>query len=475
MVIAGPLSAPRSCPGPMPAAATLAAALLAALAGALLGCVSGLVPGLHSNNMAIVLAAVAAPLVAVVTLGVLEPDQGGVALVVSAAVVACAIAHTVANIVPSIFLAAPEGDTALTVLPGHRMMLAGRGLEALRVSVASSLVALLACMLLLLPVRMAFAPPMDLHGRLRPWLGPGLLLVSALMIASEARRASDRRRVLSPRAACATAVLVFLGAGVLGHSVVFADGALLADGQGDYGGFAALFIGLFGTPTLILAIAFPLSAPPDQGDAGHGGRGSPSLPAVLRGTLAGAVVGWFPGISSAQATILAVSREDGDGGDSIRGARRFIAGVSAVNTANALFNLVALATFLRVRSGAAAAVQDLSGWTAAPWGDGLLPPPGVALLLLAAAVGGVVAAPVTLVTGRLASRVASRLAEGRSLLFVLLVLGGCCWAFGGQAEFGVLAVSTALGMVPPLLGLMRVHLMGAITLPLAIGLILPLA
>jgi putative membrane protein len=455
----------------MPAGATITVALLAALVGALLGCLSGLVPGLHSNNVAIVLAALSAPLIAVITLGIFEPDRGGTALVVSAAIVACAIAHTVANIVPSIFLAAPEGDTALTVLPGHRMLLAGRGLDALRVSVASSLVALLACMLLLLPMRMAFAPPMDLHGRLRPWLGPGLLLVSALMIASERHRASSGRRVLSPHVACAAALLIFLGAGALGYSVVFADGALLTGGRGAYGGFAALFIGLFGLPTIILAIAKPPTMPPLQGDEGDAGEAGLSLSAVLRGTVAGAVVGWFPGISSAQATILAVSRRDGDGGDSIRGASRFIAGVSAVNTANVVFNLVALATFLRVRSGAAAAVLSLSSWPAAPWEYGIMPPFDVTVLLLAAAVGGVVAAPVTLITGRFVSRMASRLAERRVLLTVLLVLTGCCWAFGGNAAFLVLVVSTALGLVPPLIGLMRVHLMGSITLPLALGLI----
>ena len=194
-------------------------------------------------------------------------------------------------------------------------------------------------------------------------------------------------------------------------------------------------------------------------------------PLVVGVGLLGMVVGWFPGVSSAQATILAVSKRDGDGGDSVDGARRFIAGVSAVNTANAVFNLVALATFLRVRSGASAAVLSLSGWAAPPWDGALLPPSDVAALLVAAAVGGVVAAPATLAVGRLASRSASRLADLRALYAILVALVACCWVFGDKGALLVLAVSTALGLVPPLIGLMRVHLMGAITLPLALMLI----
>jgi putative membrane protein len=43
-----------------------------------------------------------------------------------------------------------------------------------------------------------------------------------------------------------------------------------------------------------------------------------------------------------------------------------------------------------------------------------------------------------------------------------------CWT-GGALALPVVVIATALGMVPPKLGLMRVHLMGVVTLPLALG------
>ena len=97
-------------------------------------------------------------------MGMLSTDDPTWALVASSAVVACAVAHTVANIVPSIYLAIPEGDTALSVLPGHRMVMAGRGEEALRVSVTSSIASLAIALALVVPLAYVMGPPLGLYG-----------------------------------------------------------------------------------------------------------------------------------------------------------------------------------------------------------------------------------------------------------------------------------------------------------------------
>ncbi|NIP36590.1 MAG: hypothetical protein GWN18_16635 [Thermoplasmata archaeon] len=92
-------------------------------------------------------------------------------------------------------------------------------------------------------------------------------------------------------------------------------------------------------------------------------------------------------------------------------------------------------------------------------------------LLTAAAVGGAVAVPMTILAGRGFQRVLPLLSDRWALLGLLLMLVTVAVWEGGPTTLPVLVASSALGMVPPLLGLMRVHLMGAITLPLAIGLI----
>ncbi len=438
------------------------AVLVASLLGAFLGCATGLVPGLHSNNVASAVGSRPGLILAIAAAGGGGSGAEGWELVASSAVVACAVAHTISNIVPSIFFAVPEGGTALSVLPGHRMVKAGRGNEALRVSVISSLAALVIAVALVLPVHAIMGPPVDLVHALSDWIGPALLTVSFLMVLRETVKPARAGRPSGVWAGLA-ATVVLLTSGALGHVVLFSDGMI-----------APLFIGLFGVPTVLLALVDRVTLEIGEDRASQDTQGPLPWSPILKGTLAGTVVGWFPGVSSAQATILVATGgtegEDGDG--DLEGARKFIAGVSAVNTANVVFNMVALATLLRVRSGAASAVSSLMAWSEPPWGAAGVPSLEVALLLLAAMVGGLVAAPITLSTGRWLQRALPYLSSRWTLWALLLVLVGMTLFTGGMVAGLVLLVSTALGLIPPVLGLMRVHLMGVVTLPLALGLVL---
>jgi putative membrane protein len=431
--------------------------LAAMVVGALLGCATGLVPGLHSNNVATLVGASPGIVMGLALIGVLGGEEDP-SLLASSLVVSCALAHTVANIVPSIYLAVPEGDTALSVLPGHRMVMAGRGEEALRVSVSSSVASLAIALALVVPMALLM-----LGGAYR-WLyslwGPVLLGVSSVMVLRESEKADGEGRVGGRRAsACAGILLVT--SGVLGHLAIFEADLL-----------APLFIGLFGVPMVLVAMMGkgPESLK-DVNDPAPSRQSAPPPGPVVRGTLAGSLVGWFPGVSSAQATVLAVVGEVDDG-DDVASARRFIAGVSAVNTANAVFTLLALSTLLRVRSGAGSAVGALMGWETAPWGTGTFPGTEVVVLLLAAGVGGSLAAPLTILAGRGFQRAMHVLSDRWAYLGLLLMLTVLATHSGGVASLAVLVAASALGTIPPMLGLMRVHLMGALTLPLALGLVL---
>jgi putative membrane protein len=303
------------------------------------------------------------------------------------------------------------------------------------------------------------SPPLGLYNHLMSAMGPILLGVSTLMLLRESGKAGGPRRIGGWRATGA-ATGVFLCSGALGQLALFENGLV-----------SPLFIGLFGVPTILMSL--PGGDKRGMLEGQMVGSGSLRLPLgpVLRGCMAGSLVGWFPGISSAQATIVAMAG-DVDREDDVEGARRFIAGVSAVNTANAVFTLVALATLLRVRSGATAAVGDLMAWEAPPWTHGPLPGLDVTGLLLAAALGGLVAAPVTLLLGRQMQRALPYLSARWFLLGVLTTLVAVTHVTWGPVGTLVLVFASALGLVPPAIGLMRVHLMGAVTLPLALGLLL---
>ena len=101
----------------------------AVVIGSALGAISGLIPGIHPNTFASILMAITVG-------GMIDISYGGEVLAIM--LLAAAIVHSFVSIVPSVFLGAPEGDTALAVLPSHRLLLKGRGLDAIALSAMGS-------------------------------------------------------------------------------------------------------------------------------------------------------------------------------------------------------------------------------------------------------------------------------------------------------------------------------------------------
>lgn len=122
------------------------------LAGYLLGIISGLLPGIHTNNFALALVAFS-PFLA---------EKGVAPFYIALIILSNAVSHTFHDIIPSVFLGAPDGDTALAVLPGHRLLLEGAGAEAVRLSALGSAGSVVASMLFVLPFSLFFRSPLSL-------------------------------------------------------------------------------------------------------------------------------------------------------------------------------------------------------------------------------------------------------------------------------------------------------------------------
>ena len=384
------------------------------LVGVVLGALTGLAPGIHANTLAAALLATGAGFAAVL---------GEEAL--AAAMFAALITHTFLDNIPATFLGVPEAETALSVLPAHALCLEGRGEEAVRCSALGSALAMafavplsLACVLLLPPLQ----PALD-------W-GIGILLVAVvgyLVLSAE-----------SPPWAFG----VFVVSGALG---LFAlrYGFLAWHPLGADAVFLPLLSGLFGIPVLLTASHGPV---PEQRFAGISIPDSVLARHSALGTLAGLLVGWLPGLSNATANGLLDAAVGYD-----RDRRGFIVATSAANTANAFIGLAAFFAIGRTRNGVLAAMAGLS-----------LPPMAELMAVgLAAAVGGF------LLTVRLAAS-ARHLArvDGRLLsLAVVTLLVLLSAALAGPFGLFVLVLATAVGLVPPLANVRRVHAMGAIMLP----------
>ncbi len=539
----------------------LLAVVLFSLIGTAAGVATGLTPGLHVNTVAAMILAFQGGLsaLAAALFAWAAPSLDDLLLIVAAMVIGNVVSHTFLDYVPSIFLGAPEAETALSVLPGHRMLLRGRGLEAIRLSAQGSIASALLSLLLILPFRLVMGPPVNAYEDLRPFFHLLLILVAALLIIAEPGRAlrgemelvcemprgllmgsdippritqvgpseaprqeeafllrgsvlmhdGDRLLVgdeagsvevrlrgdlprplegdialfVAPERRAGRshgvvqrgwALLVFLLSGVLGYLVLISPllsrnwyPFQLLEGDPRTVSFLPLFTGLFGLPTLLISL-FRTPRIPSQDldpevtplDSTERARG------ILSGSLAGAFVAWIPGITAATATVL--SQLFSGRGKEEKGDEEFILSLSCVNTSTAIFTILVLFTLLRARSGGMVVVQSIAEPLVIQWAPLSSLPSALLLFLLAGAVAAAAAFYLTLFFGGLFARISNRIPYRKLVAAILIFLVAVILIFSGSTGLSVAAVATLIGLLPPLVGVRRVHLMGSLILPLVV-------
>ena len=392
--------------------------LLGTLAGVILGTLSGLIPGLHTNTFAAAISAASVPLALVFG------ADGICCLLIS-----CMIVHTFLDAVPSTFIGVPDADTVLSVLPAHQLYLSGKGEEAVRLSALGSLwgfvyaIPLFAAFYFVLPM---FQTEID-------WaIGLVILTAAGLLI------------VFSKTPFWA--LLMFLVSGLLGvFSMRFSYFSFGVFGAGEV--LLPLLTGLFGIPVLLHALrANPAYA--EQSFSGIFVSKKETAVNTIKGTFAGAIVGWLPGFSSGTANALLAFHRSGDYELNPRG---YLLSTSAANTANAVLGLAALYAVGRMRSGALAAVAEF-------------PLPNIFMLLAAAGASAAAAYMLTVLfskTGKYIAKVNQKMLSASVLIFLIILTAVFCGPFGLM----ILILSTAVGWIPAKLGIPRLYCMGAIMLP----------
>ncbi|ELZ13506.1 hypothetical protein C479_01636 [Halovivax asiaticus JCM 14624] len=396
-----------------------------ASAGIVLGTVSGAVPGLHANNFAFVLAGVA-------------PAVPGPPVLVGVAMLAAGVVHTFVNAVPAMAIGVPDGEMAMTTLPGHRLVLAGRGHEAMVLSAIGSLLAVVVAVPLAVPITWLVV-------RLYPVVIDHLALVLGGVVI--ALIVSER----APARMLGGMVTFCLAAG-LGLVTLDIDPAAPLDAGGV---LAPIFAGLFGAPVLLDAVH--AGGLPPQDDARLRVSRRTVASTALAGTIAGAIVGFLPGISAAIAAVAVLVVVPGDEGLGSAGDRSYIVATSGVDTANTVFALVALLVIGSPRTGVMVAFDG----TDAPLAFPIL----IATVLLAGIVGFVI----VLFGGRYYLDVVSRANYTVLSIVILTLLVGLSALFAGPMGVGIFVVASLIGLVPIRLGVRRVHLMGVLLGPLVVG------
>ncbi len=379
--------------------------VLAVAAGILLGIFSGLLPGIHSNTIASVLSTLPIP-----------PES------FAFIIVAVLGAHIVFSFFPSVFLSIPDDTVVASVLPGHRMALAGRGREAITVCATSVIIASSASALLL-PFSIALLP--IAYATISPHMALVLASASVFLLASERE---------GGKIAIATAI--FLLAGALGV-------ATMRGGVADP--LFPAFSGLFAGSGILLSFTSTKAIPQQK----EGKSKLDFLPYVAAGVLLGALSDLLPGIAApAQIAIFAsvfIVADD---------ARKFLALVASIAASHAVFAFAALVSIGKAREGSLAIMEAIK-----PVGAGDLPAL-VGVLLLSIGVSAFLLMKLSVHADRL-----QKIGMRNLNLGILAYLVCAVAIISGAEGLLVFATATAIGLLPPLLGVRRTHVMGLIIVP----------
>jgi putative membrane protein len=395
--------------------------LIAIILGILTGIISGLTPGIHINMISLLVLSASVFLIehfntSVITLGVY--------------IIVVGITHTFLDAIPSIFLGAPDDNTALGVLPGHRYLLRGNGLMAVKLFTIGSFFGLIMG-IILFPI--LYLITKYSYNLFEPYFALLLIIASAYMLWR------DEKKIW--------AIIVFATSAIFGMIVFSLN---IKDP------LFPMLSGLFGISTLIISLNDNNNIPKQDDKTYTQLEPKKTILSLIAGNISAFVVSTFPGLSSSIAAVMSVQffKDLGDKG--------FMILMGCIGTSSFILSLVALYTINKARNGAVIVISQLL--------------PNITLniiilFLLTAIIAGAISVILSLKFGRIFSKMISKinyrmLVIGIISFVTLLVIIMTSWK-----GLIILITSTAIGLIPGIVKVQRTQAMACLIVPVIIYLI----
>jgi len=390
--------------------------ILFVLLGISVGIPLGLLPGMHINNI----------LPLIISLSFLFSSSYNLVVFI----ISIAVTQIFISFIPSIFLGAPDENTAMSVLPGHRLLFEGKGYEAIKLTVIGGVGSLLFSLVFLSIFAGAFAWIYDIS---RPYIHFVILSAVVIMVLMEKKL----RRIAS------AAFIIFLsgmlGIFTLNSSILPSDKALFP-----------LLSGLFGLSNLILSVSQKSKIPSQLEDNSINISSKEIYKSIFLGTVAGLVVGLLPAIGVSQAATMV--QFVGGGGE----ARSFLVSLSGINVANELFSVVSLYLLGNPRSGASVAIQKVL--TELTFFD-------VTYIVGTICLTAGIAAILTLFLGKKIPKLLEKLDYKKISISIVVFMSSMVFLLSGVQGLLVLFTSTFIGLLCAYLEIRRSHCMGVLLIP----------
>jgi len=382
--------------------------LLAIFIGVFAGTITGLAPGIHINLVGAVLVSLSATLFSKIA---------PIYLIVF--ISAMAITHTFIDFIPSIFLGCPDTDTQLSVLPGHEMLKDGKGYEAVSLTSLGGIAAIFILIIISFPLGFLVSKIYDPIHSVMLWI---LLVTTFILIFAEKNKF--------------TALFVFLISGILGLCVL---------NIGLKEPLLPLLTGLFGSSMIITSIKNKIQIPPQEISEPKEKLIRPLIGSILASSLCG----FLPGLGGGQAAVLGntISKTDKKG---------FLILIGAVNILVMGFSFVSLYAISKIRTGAAASIQEIIGTLS--WKI-------LILILFSVLISGVISFFLAKFLAKFFCQKINKinyfLLSIATLIFLVIIV----LIFSGFLGLLILVASTLVGIYCNSLPVKKTHMMGCLLIP----------
>ena len=375
--------------------------ILEFLLGILSGTFTGLIPGIHINLIAIVFLTTI-PSVIFIT--------------------AMAITHTFLNFIPSVFLGAPDEDTAMGILPGHQYLLMGNGHKAILLTLLGSTIAI-ASLIIIVPIFILAIP--KIYPFVKQMMAFFLIWISIFLVTTE----KDSKT---------KAIIIFIMAGFLGIA-----SANLNINQP----ILPLLTGLFGTSTLINSIKTKTKIPEQKIEKLSLQKRKLIKPTITT-ILISPICSLLPGIGSSQAAVIGstVAKHDEE---------QFLILLGSINTIIMSVSFVTLLLIQKSRTGAAFAISQITN----------ISPKILTTIIIIIFLSSLIAIPLTILLSKIFAKNIHKINYSKISLTVIAFLTIIIFLTSGTLGILVLTTATILGLTAIEFKTKRSFLMGALLIP----------
>ena len=387
---------------------------IAILIGILFGIITGLTPGVHINLVA-----------AIVMVSSIKLLGYFPAIYIGTALISMAIAHTFLDILPTTFLGAADSENALSILPSHKLLLEGKAGESIKLSIFGSFLGLI--------IVIIFSPLISTnvgaaYEIIKDYMVYILVGISILII----WRSKNYKNAL----------IIFILSGTMGI-VVFSIKTLEQP-------LMPLLSGLFGVSALVMGVKNKIKIPEQIEKLKVKVENFKLFGCIITSCIASLFTSFLPGLTSSHTTMVASTINE------IKDDKDYIIVNSSINTISMFLSIIAIYSIEKARNGVIVALSNIMS-------IGKL---HLIYFTCICLISAFISILLTLKFEKIFSKAMPKINYKLLSYCIISFIVFLCFFISGWVGIIVLLTSMFVGIFSTLLNIERIHLMGALILPI---------